>query len=71
MFCQCSRCTISNTAAYDTASPYLSADISCRRFYESTLGVQANFAPARERLHAIRCDKVLSNPHIYKPRPEK
>ena len=37
------------------------------QFYEATLGLQANFQPAKERLHSIHCDKVLSNPHIYKP----
>ena len=37
------------------------------QFYEATLGLQAMFQPARERLRALRCDKVLSNPHIYKP----
>ena len=36
------------------------------RFYEATLGLQAKVQPAKERLHAIRCEKVLSNPHIYK-----
>ncbi len=37
------------------------------QFYEATLGLQANFQTAKERLHSIHCDKVLSNPHIYKP----
>lgn len=36
------------------------------RFYEASLGLQASLQPAKERLHAIRCDKVLSNPHIYR-----
>ncbi|CAH1785951.1 unnamed protein product [Owenia fusiformis] len=35
-------------------------------FYESTMSLQETFAPARARLRSIMCNKVLSNPHIFK-----
>ena len=41
------------------------------QFYGATLGLQNSFMPARERLRNIQCDKVLSNPHIYKNKPKK
>ncbi|XP_074659865.1 tetratricopeptide repeat protein 17-like isoform X2 [Tubulanus polymorphus] len=35
-------------------------------FYESTLGLQSGFEPAKTRLRAVQCFKVLANPHKYK-----
>ena len=36
------------------------------QFYQATLALQPAFLSAKERLNAIMCEKVLSNPHIYK-----
>ncbi|XP_013405857.1 uncharacterized protein LOC106170523, partial [Lingula anatina] len=39
-------------------------------FYESTLGLQSSFEPARDRLKAIQCKKILEHPEEYKPKEE-
>lgn len=35
-------------------------------FYESTLGLQSNFEPAKQRLISIQCMRILKNPQYFK-----
>ena len=34
-------------------------------FYESTLGLQADFQPAKDRLRAIQCMRALQKPEVW------
>ena len=36
------------------------------QFYDATLGLQASFSPAQERLHAIQCEQALPTPKPVK-----